>query len=218
MNFQTGPVYNQGKESLKPKNFKEWEKKALSLKGGIFVLSGPSGVGKTSLVEIALKKKPRLAKTITYTTRSPRKSREAGNPYYFVSRSQFQSLKKQGAFLEWAEIYDELYGTAWEEVCRIWNKGQFIIKDVDIQGGRNIKRIFPQAVTVFVYPPSLYDLKARLIERGEVELKKRLFAAKEEMAAGAGYDFKIVNENLKKTWLELKKIIEKELAGGYTLS
>lgn len=207
---------------MKLKNFKEWEKKALSLKGGIFILSGPSGVGKTSLVEIALKKKSQLAKTITYTTRSPRKSKETGNSYYFVSRSQFQSLKKQGAFLEWAEIYDEFYGTAWEEVCRIWSKGQFIIKDVDIQGGKNIKRIFPQAVAIFVYPPSLYDLKTRLIKRGEVEgdveLKKRLFAAKGEMAEGARYDFKMVNENLKKTWLELKKIIEKELAKSYTLS
>lgn len=207
---------------MKSKNFKEWKKKALSLKGGIFILSGPSGVGKTSLVEIALKKKPQLAKTITYTTRSRRKSKETGNPYYFISRSQFQRLKKQGAFLEWAEIYDEFYGTAWEEVCRIWDKGQFIIKDVDIQGGENIKRIFPQAVTIFVYPPSLYDLKTRLIKRGEVEgdaeLKKRLFAAKQEMAEGARYDFKMVNENLKKTWLELKKIIEKELAKDYTVS
>ena len=203
-------------------SFSKWKKQALSLKGGIFILSGPSGVGKTSLVEMALEKKPRLAKTITYTTRPPRKSQETGNPYYFVNRAQFHSLKEQGAFLEWAEIYNELYATAWEEVCRIWENGKFIIKDVDIQGGENIKRIFPQAVTVFIYPPSLYDLKKRLLKRGMEEessaLKNRLLAAEREMAEGAKYDCKIVNEDLKKTWLELKKIIEKHLSRVYTMS
>lgn len=207
---------------MRPKNFDQWKKKALSLKGGLFILSGPSGVGKTSLVEMALKKKPQLAKTITYTTRPPRKSKETGNPYYFVSRSQFQLLKEQGVFLEWAEIYNEFYATAWEEVCRVWGEDKFIIKDVDVQGGTNIKRIFPQAVTIFIYPPSLYDLKKRLIKRGGMEedsaLKKRLLAAEEEIAEGAKYDCKIINENLKKTWLELKKIIEKHITKVYTVS
>lgn len=201
-------------------NFSKWKKKALSLKGGIFILSGPSGVGKTSLLEMALEKKPRLAKTITYTTRPPRKSQETGNPYYFVNHAQFHSLKEQGAFLEWAEIYNEFYATAWEEVCRVWESGKFIIKDVDIQGGGNIKRIFPQAVTVFIYPPSLCALKKRLFKRGmekDLALKQRLLAAEREMAEGAKYDCKIVNEDLKKTWVELKKIIEKHLSRDYTM-
>lgn len=194
--------------------FHKLKKKAMLLKGGMVILSGPSGVGKTSLVEEALKKFPQLEKTITYTTRSPRKTKETGDPYYFVSSSEFQSLKAKGAFLEWAEVYNEFYATAFKEVCRVWEAGKAIIKDVDTQGGRNIKRIFPHAVTVFIYPPSLHELKQRLLKRGVEKtssLELRLKSAEQEVAAGAEYDYKIVNEDFRKTWFELKKIIEKEL-------
>ena len=116
--------------------------------------------------------------------------------------------------MEWAEIYNELYATAFEEICRIWQAGKSVIKDVDIQGGKNIQQIFPQAVRVFIYPPSLYELKQRLLQRGMQEspdLERRLLSAEKEMAEGAEYKYKIVNEDFKKTWLQLKKIIEREL-------
>ena len=204
-----------GSKGLNAEDFHALREKALSLKGGILLLSGPSGVGKTSFVEVALKKySHQLEKTITYTTRLPRKTGEFGNPYHFVSYSDFQSLKKKGAFLEWAEIYNEFYATAFSEVCRVWQSEKSIIKDVDTQGGKNIKKLFPQAVTVFIYPPSLYDLKQRLLKRGmrdDESLKRRLLSAEKEMAEGAEYEHKLVNEDFKKTWLKLKKIIEKTL-------
>lgn len=196
-------------------NFSNWRKKALALKGGFFILSGPSGVGKTSLVEKALTKcHHHLDKTITYTTRTSRDTTETGNTYHFVSRDKFQQLKEQGAFLEWAEVYNEFYATAFKEVCRVWQAGKTIIKDVDTQGGKNIKKLFPQSVSVFVYPPSIDALKKRLIKRGLSDssvLEHRLRGAESELAEGIYYDYKIVNEDFKNAWLALKKIIEKHL-------
>ena len=179
---------------------------------GLFlVLSGPSGAGKTSLVEWALGGFSEFQKPVSYTTRPPRSDETHGKSYYFVSRREFQKLQKEKAFVEWAEVYGEFYGTAFKEVWGIWNRGKFLIKDLDIQGMQSVKRAFSRVVTVFVVPPSLDMLKERLVKRGQepFSLPDRLSRAEGEAAYKEHCDYSIVNGNFETACGQLKKIIEK---------
>ena len=180
-------------------------------KGLFLVLSGPSGVGKTSFIERVLLEYPQFQKLLSYTTRTPRGSEEQGKNYNFTSKKEFEEMKERKAFIEWAEVYGDFYATGFEQVYQAWDSHRSIIKDLDIQGGKSIKKAFPHAVTIFIYPPSLFELKNRLSKRGtegEEALDKRLKEAENEMSEGQFYDFKIVNNEFEEAWLELKKIIE----------
>ena len=178
---------------------------------GLFiVLSGPSGAGKTSFVERALREYSDFQKPVSYTTRPPRSDEVDGKSYYFLNRDQFRELQKKQTFVEWAEIYGEFYGTSFAEVRGIWTQGKSIIKDLDIQGMRAVKNAFSQVVTVFIAPPSLEVLKQRFLrrEQGLSSLSDRLSQAKQEMAWKEHCDYSVVNGDFEKAWAQLRKIIE----------
>ena len=183
----------------------------IDIQGSFIILSGPSGVGKTLFLQRALKEYPQFKSTVTYTTRPPRDLEESGNHYHFVSLKEFTKNHEEGRFAEIAKVHNQYYGTAYEEIYRIWKDKKIIIKDLDIQGAKSIKKIYPNAITVFIYPPNIEELKNRLIKRGLSDtnnLEERLSSSENEMAEGRNYDFKIVNDDFEEAWKEFKKIIE----------
>lgn len=183
-------------------------------KGPFVIVSGPSGVGKTTFIEKSLEQLPQLSNTISWTTRPPRKGERGGIFYHFITEEQFEKLKEQGEFLEWAKVHNDFYATSKKEVERLWSKGRAIIKDIDVQGCHSIKKIFPHSISIFIYPPSLNELKKRILKRDsslKEGLEKRLSIAAEEMAQGREYDFKIVNDTFKEAWEEFQKILIQSL-------
>lgn len=176
------------------------------------ILSGPSGVGKTSFVNRIIEEYPQFERLISSTTRAPRGTEKQGKTYYFVSKEEFEKKKKQGDFAEWAEVYGDYYGTDITQVEGVWKSGKNIIKDLDVQGGKIIKKAFPKnSVTIFLYPPSFNELRERLTNRGtetEESIKRRLKEAENEISEGQLYDFQIVNDDFEASISELKKIIE----------
>ncbi len=183
-----------------------------SIKGVFIVLSGPSGVGKTLFLEKTLKEYSQFKSTVTYTTRPLRMQEKEGDHYYFIDSKKFQKMRHEGQFAEFANVHKEWYGTSYDEISRIWGSKKSIVKDLDVQGAKSIKKIYPHAITVFIYPPNMEELKKRLAKRGFNDinnLKERLASAEKEMAEGRIYDFKIINDDFEEAWKEFKKIIEK---------
>ena len=188
--------------------------KSMNSKGLFVIVSGPSGVGKTLFIEKSLKTLPQFSNTISWTTRHPRKGEKEGVFYRFITRERFEQLKDQGEFLEWAQVHEEFYATSKKEVERLWQKGKAIIKDVDVQGCRSIKKVFPHSVSIFIYPPSINELKKRMLKRGSStkdQMEDRLSKAAQEMAQGREYDFKIVNDSFEEAWKEFQKILTQNL-------
>ena len=186
----------------------------MNSKGPFVIVSGPSGVGKTLFVKTSLKKFPQYSNTISYTTRSLRKGEKDGDFYCFITREQFETLKSQGELLEWATVHNEFYATSKKEVERLWQEGKAIIKDIDVQGYRSIKKIFPHSVSIFIYPPSINELKKRILKRdfsAKENIEERLSIAVQEMAQGREYDFKIVNDSFEEAWEEFQKILAQSL-------
>ncbi len=184
----------------------------INIQGPFIILSGPSGVGKTLFLERTLKEYPHFENTVTYTTRSPRNQEKPGNHYHFIDLKEFKKLDAEGRFMETAKVHNEWYGTPYDEVYRIWKNKKSVIKDLDVQGAKSIKKIYPHAITIFIYPPNMEELKKRLINRGFKgvnDLEERFTSAEREMAEGRIYDFKIINDVFEEAWEEFKKIIDK---------
>ena len=185
-----------------------------SKKGPFIIISGPSGVGKTLFIQNSLKNFPILSNTISWTTRQPRPGEKEGEFYHFITQEEFEKKKEQQELLEWAVVHKEFYATSKKEVERLWKNNKAIIKDVDYQGFHSIKKIYPHSVGIFIYPPSLNELKNRILKRGSIEeeqLKVRLVKAGEEMAQGRKYDFKIINDCFEIAWKEFKNILSEQL-------
>ena len=178
----------------------------------IFLIIGPTAVGKSSILERALKDFPQLRDIITYTTRPMRKGESEGNPYHFVSEQRFLELEKEGHFIEWANVHGKLYGTPKDQIERAAFDGHIMIADVDVQGAKKLCSMYPQTVTLFLMPPSIDALRQRFIGRGitsEADLSKRLESAQMEMAQARDFNYVLINADFDSCYIEVRKIIEK---------
>ena len=181
--------------------------------GGLVILCGPSGVGKSSLISHLLTTYGRgqIRPTVSYTTRPPRPGEEDGKDYHFVSLKRFEELKTQNFFVEWANVYHHCYGTSRQQIQDLWKRGLVVIKDLDLQGACRMKEVFPECVRVFILPPSVEDLKERVRGGGRPfnqEVQDRIRQAGEEMARAQELDHQLMNRDFAQTLQELKKIIE----------
>ena len=179
-------------------------------KGALVIVSGPSGVGKGSVAAAVLRRDPLTRFSVSATTRSPRPGEEEGKNYYFLSKEEFLLRRAQREFLEWAEVFGNFYGTLNSEVDRLLGAGYNVILDIDTQGAANVRKLRPEAVSVFIMPPSLEELKRRIVCRGTETpdvLELRLSRAESEMALAPNYDHIIVNDEIETAAGELIDII-----------
>ncbi|MBI3756467.1 MAG: guanylate kinase [Deltaproteobacteria bacterium] len=184
-------------------------------RGLLFILSAPSGAGKTTLSRQILERMPDLRLSISYTTRAPRPGEIDGRDYHFIDEARFIALRTAGAFAEWARVHDFLYGTARAPLDAALASGQDSLLDIDVQGARQMKASYPEAISVFVMPPSWAELEKRLRSRGtdrEEVIVRRLQRAREETQALGGYDYLIVNDRLHHASALLHAIIQTERA------
>ena len=180
----------------------------------LIIISSPSGAGKTTLTRRALAEFPELTFSISHTTRAPRGKEEDGVDYHFVSVPEFEALRDEGAFAEYATVHGNLYGTSVRELERARDQGKRgLIFDIDYQGARQIKAKLPHAVAIFVLPPDLIELERRLRGRAsddEETIKRRLQKARAEIEQYAFFDYMIVNDELDRASADLIGIIRAE--------
>ena len=185
------------------------------MKARMIIIAAPSGAGKSSFVDRITKELPRLRDTVTYTTRTMRNGESEGNPYHFIERAEFEKRIGEDFFVEWAVVHGNLYGTPYHQIREAWEKDQVIIMDVDVQGAETFKKKFPQdAVSIFILPPSIDELRRRVVKRdGKVpaDLEVRMKNAEKEIQRAGEFDYKLVNEDFEKSYREFKKIIEEIL-------
>ncbi|MFW6238239.1 MAG: guanylate kinase [Halanaerobiales bacterium] len=184
-------------------------------KGLLFVVSGPSGVGKGTVISALMQNYDDINYSISATTRKPREGEMNGEDYLFLSEQEFFEMREKGEFLESACVHNNYYGTPRSNVLKSLDRGEDIILEIDIQGARQVKEEFKNCILIFLMPPSLTELEKRLEKRGtetresrEVRLKN----ARRELKATVDYDYEIVNDNLQQTVKKVKNIIKKEKA------
>lgn len=179
--------------------------------GILLVLSAPSGAGKTSLAHRLLREVPQAIFSISYTTRSPRGKERDGVDYCFVDVDTFRRKIDQGEFIEWAEVHGHFYGTPTSAVDKARATNGLAVFDIDVQGGQAIKRKYPEAVLVFILPPSMEELERRLRERrtdSEQTIARRMLAARAEMERGIpSYDYIVVNDDFERAYQELRSVV-----------
>ena len=183
------------------------------IKGNLFIISAASGAGKTSLVKKLLTLINDLTLSISHTTRDPRPSEIDGKDYFFVTNEIFAEMVKEDKFLETAKCHGSFYGTSRNFVQEVRDTGKDIIFEIDWQGAKSIKAIFPEAISIFILPPSLKKLEERLIARGqdsEDTIKARLSAAKSEMSHVNQFDYVTINDKFDDALEELRSIIMAE--------
>jgi guanylate kinase len=177
----------------------------------IIVISGPSGSGKSTLIRQLLQKHPEIVFSASHTTRSKRNREIEGRDYYFVSRGQFQEMIDNGEFVEWAQVYGNYYGTSFREIEKKARSSstKYLVLDIDVQGAKNIKAKYPDALFIFVVPPSFEELQKRLVGREkkvDAAVQKRLQIAEDELKQYFIYDYVIINDNLERSFHILNSI------------
>jgi guanylate kinase len=183
-------------------------------RGELFILSAPSGAGKTTLIQGMLKSalaaSGKLAFSVSYTTRMPRQGEAAGKDYHFVDAAAFQRMVGEGRFLEWARVHDNFYGTANDEVFPRLEQGFDVLLDIDVQGAERVMSLHPEAHGIFIMPPSFRDLELRLMRRGlddEQVIARRLARAVQEMSRYDRYRYVIINDDAQKASEVLAAIV-----------
>ncbi|MCD7780949.1 MAG: guanylate kinase [Candidatus Gastranaerophilales bacterium] len=183
------------------------------MKGHLYIISGCSGVGKGTLLKLFLQKNPEVKLSISATTRLPRENEKDGINYFFISKEEFLSEVNNNEFLEWAEFSGNYYGTKKSFVEKTLNEGNDLILEIEVQGAKQVKTKMPEAITIFIMPPSVDTLEERLRGRhteDEETIQKRLHEANREIEAGKNFDYKIINDNLDDALINLQKIFNKE--------
>ena len=178
----------------------------------VFVVSAPSGTGKTTLNRRLVKEHPEVELSVSYTTRAKRQGEVEGVHYHYVSRERFQQLIEQGDMLEYAEVFGTLYGTPREELRRLAKAGKTALLEIDVQGWHQAHKALSEAVSIFILPPSVETLWQRLEARGTEPLAirwRRLMTAKSEIESGPLYDHFIINHSLETAYQELQDVVIK---------
>lgn len=179
--------------------------------GRLFIVTAPSGAGKTSLIRELLSREERLAVSISHTTRPMRKGEEDGVDYYFVSPEEFEQINGQNGFLERAEVFDHLYGTSRTEVERLQSEGLDVILEIDWQGAQRVRQKMPEAVSIFILPPSLSVLEARLRNRGTDDdgvISQRLAQARSDILHCRDFDHCVINDDFEEAVEQLRSLIQ----------
>jgi len=177
--------------------------------GLLLVISAPSGTGKSTLIRRLCAEFPRLAFSISYTTRAPRAEEVNGREYYFISEQEFTGLREQNILAEWAEVHGHHYGTPRPAVLDMLAQGRDVLFDIDIQGARQLQKVFAHGAFVFLLPPSKHALEQRLQRRGTEDretLARRLGNARKEIEQAVFFDFQIVNDDLEQAYHELRAV------------
>lgn len=180
-------------------------------KGHLFIISAPSGAGKTTLCRAVRDEFRELKYSVSHTTRSPRKGETHGVDYYFIKKEEFVSGIENGKWAEWAMVHDNYYGTSSEYLSATLDAGENILLEIDVQGAKQILKAFPTAITIFIMPPSLSVLKQRLEERGTDNpdvIEKRLKNATQEINNRDFYQYVVINDDLQQAIAEIKAIFK----------
>ena len=187
------------------------EKPTMLKKGRLFIISGPSGVGKSTILNAILERRPQLRYSISYTTRPRRGNERDGADYHFINERDFRKKTDAGEFAEWAEVHGHLYGTSASYIEQMLGGGQDVLLDIDVEGAKALSVRYPQALLVFIAPPSMEELERRIKRRGmdaPAVVGVRLKNAESEMNQAHLYDHVVVNDDLTRAVSKLEEIIE----------
>jgi guanylate kinase len=181
--------------------------------GNLYAVAAPSGAGKSSLVKALLELDSHLTLSISHTTRKPRGQDQHGREYHFVDEKTFRAMIDRGEFVEWAEVHGHLYGTSWASIEDRITGGNDVLLEIDWQGALQIKRLYPNAVLIFILPPSWDELRSRLERRGEDDgavIAQRMENARLEVAKASQFDFVIINALFETALFDLKAIVHSQ--------
>jgi len=181
--------------------------------GSLFVITAPSGAGKSSLIDALLKEDTRLRLSVSYTTRAPRPGEANGREYHFVDDKTFMAMLERGEFLESAEVHGYRYGTSQAVIREALTRGQDLVLEIDWQGAQQVRKLHPECIGVFILPPSVTELERRMRARGQdadAVIKRRLASAEDEMSHAPEFDYVIINKDFDEARRDLQAIIRVE--------